>query len=166
MSINVVAKDIWWFQPAAEKKVLKRWDKGKRAVCLVSPPGSGKTVIAGRIVKTAGFKRTVCITHTHGLVRNFHERLGIDTYTVQQLLWRGGIPGAPPDCVIWDECHHAGGERWGTVLDMAPKKAVILGLTGTPQRSDGKPLDRFDEMEVAAHYSELLMAGTIVPYRC
>lgn len=158
-------RDIWWFQRAAQKKVLKRWEK-KRAVVLVSPPGSGKTVMAGNIVEAAGFKRAVCVTHTHGLVRNFKERLGIDTFTVQELLWKGGIPGPRPDCVIWDECHHSGGERWGTVLDMSPKNALILGLTGTPQRSDGKALDRFDEMEVAAHYSELLMAGTIVPYRC
>lgn len=133
---------------------------------LVSPPGSGKTVMAGNIAQSVNAKRTVCLTHTLGLVRNFQERLGIETFTVQECLARGGIPGAKPDLVIWDECHHSGGPAWGSVLDMAPKKALVLGLTGTPQRSDGKPLDRFDEMEVAAHYSELLMAGTIVPYRC
>jgi superfamily II DNA or RNA helicase len=159
-------KDIWWFQGAACERVLDGWTRGKRAICLVSPPGSGKTVMAGQIVKDAGFKRAVCITHTLGLVRNFQERLGIDTFTVQECSFRGGIPGPKPDCVIWDECHHSGASTWGAVLDLAPKKALVLGLTGTPQRSDGKPLERFDEMEVAAHYSELLMAGTIVPYRC
>lgn len=161
------SRDIWWFQNRAQKAVLKRWNDGQRAVALVSPPGSGKTVMAGEIVSAAGFQRPVCITHTIGLVRNFQTRLGIDTYTVQECLSKGGIPGKrKPDCVIWDECHHSAGVTWGGVLDMAPRTAAVLGLTGTPQRSDGKPLDRFDSMEVAAHYSELLMAGTIVPYRC
>lgn len=158
--------DIWWFQNTACNKVINRYNEGTRAVCLVSPPGSGKTVMAGKIVEKAAPKRPVCVTHTLGLEENFKTRLGIDTFTVQECLAQGGIPGEKPDFVIWDECHHSAGERWGTVLDMVPKKALILGLTGTPQRSDGKALDRFDEMEVAAHYSELLMAGTIVPYRC
>lgn len=159
-------EDIWWFQGAACNKVINQWNAGRRAVCLVSPPGSGKTVMAGKIINVGNFKRTVCITHTLGLEENFRSRLGVDTFTVQEVLAKGGIPGAKPDCVVWDECHHSGSAKWGSVLDMVPRKALILGLTGTPQRSDGKPLDRFDEMEVAAHYSELLMAGTIVPYRC
>jgi superfamily II DNA or RNA helicase len=161
-----MSRDMWWFQKSATQKVVDRFCNTRKVV-LVSPPGSGKTVMGGQIVKEVGPKRVVCLTHTLGLVRNFKERLGIDTYTLQECLARGGIAGAtPPDMVIWDECHHSAGAAWGTVLDMVPKKALVLGLTGTPQRSDGKPLDRFDEMEVAAHYSELLMAGTIVPYRC
>jgi superfamily II DNA or RNA helicase len=161
-------RNIWWFQKGSANKIIELWNKGVRRNVLVSPPGSGKTVMAEMIVKHVGkaFDRVVCLTHTIGLVDNFKTRTGIDTYTVQECLSKGGIPGKKPDCVIWDECHHSGAEGWGSVLDMAPKSAYLLGLTGTPQRSDGKALDRFDDMVVAAHYSELLMAGTIVPYRC
>lgn len=156
--------DIWWFQPRAEQNVRLEWKNGARATVLVSPPGSGKTVMAAAIAK--GFKRPVCLVHTLGLVRNGLTRL-CETFTVQSVLARGGIPGnIAPDLVIWDECHHSAGEVWGSVLDMVPRKAKVLGLTGTPQRSDGKALDRFDSMVVGAHYSELLMAGTIVPWRC
>lgn len=160
-------RNVWWFQKGATNAVQKHWSEEIKEVVLVSPPGSGKTVMADMLVKRVGFERPVCLTHTLGLVENFRERTGIETYTVQECLSKGGIPGKKrPDCVVWDECHHSGAEGWGAVLDMAPRNAYKLGLTGTPQRSDGKALDRFKEMVVAAHYSELLMAGTIVPYRC
>jgi len=164
--MSYLNRDIWWFQKGSCNKVIESWNAGNNAAVLVAPPGSGKTVMADMINKHVGFERPVCVTHTLGLVDNFKTRTGIDTYTVQECLHKGGIPGKRPDLVIWDECHHSGAEGWGTVLDMAPKSAFKLGLTGTPQRSDGKALDRFDDMIVAAHYSELLMAGTIVPYRC
>jgi hypothetical protein len=106
------------------------------------------------------------VSHTRAIKRNASVRLGVPSYTLQELLAIGGFPkGKPkPKFVIWDECHHSAGETWGTVLDMA-KDAWVLGLTGTPQRYDGKALDRFGAMVVAAHYSELLMAGTLVPWR-
>lgn len=156
-------RDIWWFQPRAIDAIQKAWKSGAKRVVLVSPPGSGKTEMAA--VMARKFKRPVCIVHTLVLKRNALTRL-CETYTVQQILAAGKIPGERPDLVIWDECHHSAGEQWGTVLDLVPRGCLVLGLTGTPQRADGKALDRFDEMVVAAHYSELLMAGTIVPYRC
>lgn len=160
-------RDPWWFQPRAIAQVDKQWAEGSRAVVLVSPPGSGKTEMAGVIARRKRFKRPACVVSTLALHRNATTRLCEDSYTVQGLLSAGGFPkGKKPDFVIWDECHHSAGETWGTVLDMVPRNVPVLGLTGTPQRSDGKALDRFDSMVVAAHYSELLMSGTIVPYRC
>lgn len=157
-------RDLWWFQPRAVKEVLEHWDSGNRKVCLVSPPGSGKTVMAGKILQQVKPKRAVAIVHTRGLKLDIGERL-CETVTVQSVLAAGRIPGEPPDLVIYDECHHSAGAAWGTVFDIIPRKASVLGLTGTPQRADGKALDRFDTMVVGAHYSELLMARTIVPYR-
>lgn len=159
-------RDVWWFQPRAVAQVLEEWKNGSKVV-LVSPPGSGKTEMTKQIRDRVNPKRMIGITSSLGTQRNFERRLGIETFTVQELLLKGGIPGNDkPDVVVWDECHHSAGETWGTVLDFVPKKARLLGLTGTPQRADGKPLDRFDVCVVGAHYSELLMAGTIVPWRC
>lgn len=162
-----MAIDRWWFQPRAVANVEKQWEEGARGVVLVSPPGSGKTEMAAVVAKKKRFKNPVCVVHTLALKRNALTRL-CPTHTVQSLLSAGGFPkgDGKPDLVIWDECHHSAGEVWGSVLDLVPKKVPILGLTGTPQRSDGKALDRFDSMVVAAHYSELLMSKTIVPYRC
>jgi len=115
--------------------------------------------------KAAKFKRPVCVSHTRALKRNAVTRL-CESFTIQEVLAAGRIPGnVPVDLVIWDECHHSGAAVWGSVLDLFPRKAKVLGLTATPQRADGKPLDRFDELVVAATYTELLMAGTIVPFR-
>lgn len=160
-----MAKDVWWFQPRAVREVLGDFKNGARGVCLVSPPGSGKTVMASEAVRQLKPKRAIAIVHTRGLKLDIGERL-CETFTIQQLLHWQKIPGEPPDLVIWDECHHSAGDAWGTVFDILPRKSKVLGLTGTPQRSDGKALDRFESMVVGAHYSELLMARTIVPYRC
>lgn len=160
----VVDRDPWWFQPRTIKSVEKHWQKGARSVCIVAPPGSGKTVMAADIAKRL-FKRPVCVSHTRALKRNSVTRL-CESFTIQECLWAGKIPGKEtPDLVIWDECHHSAAETWGSVLDLVPRKTKVLGLTATPQRSDGKALDRFDELVVAATYTELLMAGTIVPFR-
>lgn len=163
MSMHI-ERDPWWFQPRAIKSIEKKWEKGLRAIVLVSPPGSGKTVMAADIAKR-DFNRPVCVSHTRALKRNAVTRL-CESFTIQEVLAAGKIPGSKPaDLVIWDECHHSAAETWGSILDYAPKKAKILGLTATPQRSDGKGLDRFDDIVVAATYTELLMAGTIVPFR-
>lgn len=159
-----VDRNPWWFQPRAIREVEDHWNNGARAVCLVSPPGSGKTVMAADIAKRL-FKRPVCVSHTRALKRNAVTRM-CESFTIQECLYAGKIPGKErPDLVIWDECHHSAAPSWGEVIDLAPRTAKVLGLTATPQRADGKGLDRFDKMVVAATYTELLMAGTIVPFR-
>jgi superfamily II DNA or RNA helicase len=56
-------------------------------------------------------------------------------------------------------------ESWKDLLGRYPD-AYTLGLTATPERSDGRPLgDIFSGLVVAASYSELLAAGHLVPCR-
>jgi superfamily II DNA or RNA helicase len=67
--------------------------------------------------------------------------------------------------VVVHNCHHYAADEWSTVPRAYPD-ARLIGLTATPERSDGRPLgDMFSRLIVAAHYSELLEQGVIVPCR-
>jgi DNA repair protein RadD len=156
-----------------------------KRVVLVSPTGSGKSVMGREWVrrKVAAGRRVLMVAHRIELLTQFAghmQRVGVtpsiiapgfpsDPFAPVQcasldtLVARGSVPEV--DDVLWDECHHAAAETWAPVITQALHGAHVLGLTATPQRSDGKPLgDIFGAMVVAANYSELLTAGHIV--RC
>lgn len=137
------------------------FDRDIKSQVLVSPTGSGKTVMAAWAMQDPRFETVRCISHRVS-INEQNERILCPTYTPQSLA--DGLPQSfgSPDLVIWEECHHSEAPTFKAVRKRFPR-ARMLGLTATPQRSDGLALDLFDEMVVAAHYSELLMSGTIVP---
>lgn len=153
-----------------------------RGVCLVAPTGSGKTVMGEELVRRCeGI--TLWLTHTKELVSQTAERLaaaGLSTgiiaagfYTrsgckvyvasAQTLVSRDMMPLC--DQIIVDEAHHFISQDWSAIISKYPFTKRI-GLTATPERADGRPLaEVFDEIVVAAHYSELTEAGYLVPVR-
>ena len=164
-------------------EVESRWSSGARAVCLVSPTGSGKTVMASAIVKRAA-TRTLWITHRVELVEQSAAALqatGLEVGIVAgrrsenldapvivagwQTLVARPETRPPAELLVIDECHHGAAEEWRQVIDSYPG-ARAVGMTATPQRRDGKPLgDVFQALVVAAQYSELIRAGHIVSCR-
>lgn len=79
-----------------------------------------------------------------------------------------------PDLVFIDECHRAMADSYVTYIFDAFPDSVIIGLTASPIRGDGKPLGKktggqFDALEVAATYSDLIRDGFVaepVIYSC
>jgi len=104
------------------------------------------------------------LAHRRELVTQTQERVTEATVsTIQLLVSNGQRPHA--DGIIWDECHRAVTDEWAKLLDAYPG-VPLVGLTATPQRSDGKPLSPpFTELVVAAHYSELIDQGHLVQCR-
>lgn len=173
------------YQRRAVEGVTGAWRRGVRRVLLVSPTGSGKTRMGQELVQrvvTYGH-RVLWIAHRDELIVQARDRLaeglGVDVgviaagypeptaplvvSSVQTLAARGRRPAAR--LVVLDEAHHYVADTWGAVAKHYGQ-AAVLGLTATPERSDGRPLgDLFDEMVVAASYSELLEAGHLVPCR-
>jgi DNA repair protein RadD len=171
------------YQSLAVIECLRKWmTEGRRGV-LVSPTGSGKTFMAELAMVALRDKRQVFFAHTQEIIlqtakrlRNRFPHVGvvmadepltpeapIQVATVQTCLKRGYFP--PADAVYLDECHHYASDDWAKLQDQYAA-ALVLGLTATPQRGDGRALSaHFDWLVVAAKYSELVEAGHIVPCR-
>uniref|UniRef100_A0A6H1Z8Z6 Putative type III restriction enzyme n=1 Tax=viral metagenome TaxID=1070528 RepID=A0A6H1Z8Z6_9ZZZZ len=146
------------YQRKAITEVQQAWSQGSRAVCLVAPTGSGKTVMGAALVIP---DRTLWIVHRLELRDQAMARVpGARVETVQGLLASGERPDA--ELLILDECHHYAAIEWKTLAEHY-SSARVLGLTATPQRRDGATLgDIFQHLVVAAQYSELTEAGYLV----
>lgn len=171
------------YQEIAIAAVREHWAAGVLAVCLVAPTGAGKTVLGEELI--TGDTRVLWVAHTRELVIQTAKRLvarfgnaavgvvmpgvhgnpkaRIQIGTVQTLLARGIPDGV--QLLVLDEAHHYAAEDWNRVAQ-ACIGARVLGLTATPERRDGEPLgDIFQELVIAAHYSELVRDGYLVPAR-
>jgi superfamily II DNA or RNA helicase len=168
------------YQLQAVNEVMLLWKSGIKSVLLVAPTGSGKTLMASLAVRRAldANADVVSLAHRRELIEQMCSRFdeagpicpgmpedptaAVQVGTVQTLLARGHRPEA--QLIVVDEAHHYPKDsKWNSFLDAYPN-ARILGLTATPERADGQPLgDVFEEMVVAANYSELLRDGYIAP---
>jgi len=170
---------------AYQGKAVRQVDWGLRSgkrMLLVAPTGAGKTCMGAMLAKK-GSGAIVWVTHTKDLVeqsaqklREFVPRVGIiaagqqpdpfapvQVASVQTLLAREIELRA--DLLLCDEAHHFCSDEWRGVVDAIHAKSSV-GLTATPERGDGKPLgDMYDELVVAASYSELTAGGYLVPLR-
>lgn len=135
--------------------------KVHRRVLLQSPTGSGKTMLAAEMIGgcvKAGW-RVMFLCHRDELVQQTSKtllRMGVDHGFVaagyptdmrhQVLVCMVGTVGRRldklpvPNIIFTDEAHHAVAGTWKAIIDKFPE-ALIVGLTATPERLDGRGLD-------------------------
>lgn len=169
------------FQLRAIDALREGYRLGKRAPVLISATGSGKTVmgascVAGHIAKGG---TVVWYAHRRELLTQAADtlhRFGLDVgifgegahHTVQVMSTQAALSrGEVQKCslAVIDECHHAAAEDW-TAIPQAHKDSgsLLLGLTATPERGDGKGLGPlFDHLVVAAQIKHLVLMGHLVP---
>jgi superfamily II DNA or RNA helicase len=153
------------YQADAIQAIRASYRSGCRAPLLVSPTGSGKTVMFAYIAQQTAAKgnRAMILVHRQELVdqssatlRAFGVPHGIiaagrspdPTHQIQlgmiQTVARRSYQA--PDLIVIDEAHHGTAGAWRKVIEANPQ-AKILGVTATPERLDGKGLGEvFDDL--------------------
>ena len=140
--------------------------KTHNATLLVAATGAGKTALTVHMMKRAaerGHSSIFCVHRDtllsqtskalwrqkvqHGIIAagRTMSREMVQVASVQTLVRR--LKQVPePKLIIIDEAHRAAANTYRKILEHYPN-AKVIGLTATPQRTDGKGLkDVFDEL--------------------
>lgn len=178
------------FQVAAVAALRHSLASGHRAPILVSPTGSGKTVMAAGIIHGALSKnrRVLFLAPRRELIRQASQTLarfgirhgvimaGEDLVpaqvqvaswdTLRSWIKRERIRPPSADVVIVDEAHLSLASTYRAILAEHYSGVAKIGLTATPARGDGRPLAGvYDDLVEAATVRELIDAGYLVPLR-
>lgn len=164
---------------------LKRCVAPRRKRCLmVLPTGGGKTVVASEIIRRAVAQgsRILFLAHRRELINQTAAKLksfgvepgiimGSEPRALQRLVQVASVQTLARnrdllqhvDIIFLDEAHHAAADQYEEILSWYPQ-AVVLGLTATPWRMDGRGLaDVFDVHAMVRTPKQLKEEGWLVP---
>lgn len=179
------------YQSAAVSAIRSSIGRGNKKPILVSPTGSGKTAMGVEIIKSAVAKgnrvlflapRRELIYQAskvlnlsgvlHGLImagEPMSEWRPVQVASFDTLHARGvrndtiELPQA--DVVIVDEAHLSVAQTRKDIIKHYGDK-VIIGMTATPARGDGRGLGEiYDDMVVSTNVRDLTEQGFLVPVR-
>jgi superfamily II DNA or RNA helicase len=162
-----------------------------KRILIVLPTGGGKTYVAAEIIRSALAQLwpALVLSHRREIIAGTSDKLkrhdiphgiiqaGTDprpqalaqVASIQTLFRRGVVDGRmempPAKLVIVDEAHHAPAWSYQKIIESYPD-AVILGLTATPCRSDGRGLGGiFETIIEGPQVAELIAGGFLVRSR-
>lgn len=158
-----------------------------RRILLQAPTGAGKTVLASYMIgQTASRGQSAWfICHRAELVEgtsNTFRKFGIDhgliaagaPLNLRELVQVCSIDTLkgrlaklkPPKLAVIDEAHHSAAAGWALVVNwLTENGAMVIGLSATPQRLDGRGLDDlFDELVPGPSVAWLIENGHLSKY--
>ncbi len=153
---------LYRHQQDALDSITKTIEAGERSGLVVMPTGTGKTVMFTMLARTLSWT-TLVLVHRDELIQQAHETFRnvypgatVGIVKAQRNEWNGydvviasvqslhknrleSIPRKTFKLIIVDEAHHAPANTWKTVLSYFNVR-FVLGVTATPERSDGNGL--------------------------
>ncbi|UIS74659.1 helicase [Morganella phage Mecenats66] len=176
------------YQEEAVSGVRLAFQKRYKAVLLILPTGAGKTVCFSDIARSAVAmgNKVMILAHRDQLIKQASEKLdsnGVNhgiimagftpdpsarcqvasVQTLRRRLKSKFFDSFEPTIIIIDEAHLSAASSYLAVFERF-SKSLLLGVTGTPCRLDGKPLGKeaggiYDYMYVGIGIRELIDRG-------
>lgn len=182
--VSRVTPSLRDYQADIVERVRSAFSRSRR-VLLVSPVGSGKTVMFAYIARSMyeRQRRVVILAHRQELIEQICRQL--DYWQVPHGLCVRGMRSdahvlvastltlvrrvhsiAEPQLIVIDEAHHATDRNsLGTILAHW-RDSRVLGVTATPIRLSGEGMSRsFDELVLGPDTSQLIRTGYLCAYR-
>ena len=174
------------YQEHAIQRVREEISLGHRRVLLDLMTGGGKTVTSSSIILNAVSKGKRCIflahrkelikqcSNTldslgvdHGIIKGSNKKNGrydlsnpVQVASIQTLINRAHWPA---DLIVIDEAHRSCAKTYKDLVARYGDQVVLLGLTATPYRLDGKPLgEMYDALVEVIGAQELIDDGYLV----
>lgn len=154
------------------------------SVLMQAPTGAGKTAITVFMMSRAQEmgKRSMFLVHQnellyqtskalwkqklqHGVIASGKAKSNMPAQVASvQTLVRRLDQYQHPDLIIIDECHRSSSRTYQTIINAYPS-ALIIGLTATPERTDGQGLgDTYQAMITGPSIPQLIQAGYLSNY--
>lgn len=177
-------KQDWPHQQKGIEQIFHAFDSGVRSVCFQLATGGGKSRIIRRVTERYHDEKRVVylVTHRKSLVRQLADELYAADIPYSLVTADAPLLGQriqvcmlfslvnrfeqlrEPELIIIDEAHHAKCESYLAVRRRWPN-ALWLGMTATPQRSDGRAMsDMFDKLILGPPMRELIAGGFLCDY--
>jgi len=140
---------LYDYQQKIVDETREKLRQGNKGVLIVSPPGSGKSVIIGEIARLTTLKknRVLFTVHRHELVDQITDtfnKMNVDhNYTT--IMTVGRVKNRldkleKPDLIIVDESQHSRAKTYIDILNYW-KDVPRLGFSGSPWRMNGQGFD-------------------------
>jgi superfamily II DNA or RNA helicase len=173
------------YQDCDVGRIRASFQQGAKRICYAAPTGSGKTVLFAYITHRAAERsqRVVILVHRQELIEQTCKALAAEglRYGVIAAGYPEDLDALVQVCmaqtlvnrldrlcdvrlVIVDEAHHVMAATWRTILAALPN-AMVLGVTATPERLDGKGLrDVFEVLIIGPTVKTLIAEGWLSPF--
>ena len=179
------------YQLSLVDRVLRDYESGARRICVVSPTGSGKTLVAAELIKrfvSRGLK-VMFQVHLDCLIGQTRSKLwdmgyrdsnhigfikaklpekphaSLQIASQQTLLRRDWWKSRQFDVIFFDECHTTAFVKAASETRRYFPNALYIGLTATPMRmkKDEGLADHFDECIASPVPRKLTEFGYLAP---
>ena len=160
------------YQTLINERALAAWDEGLESVLVISPTGSGKTVmglmLAKALKESDAELGVVWVALRRTLLKQVvdeNERIGVKNLVPLSAFDKdveGKVSGFERVLLVFDEAHHSPADTLVSLWDNC-SPVFTLGLTATPMRCDDMRLC-FQRILQEAGYHRLIADGYLSQY--